>query len=140
MRQTPTAPVAGGSFVLGYAVVLATGSRFLGGVVLLLGGLLCARAWTLRHGPRTASALLGIAFVAFVASHLLGLAIGAWPAVLLTAAGMAAAAWVWADGRERAGGAGQSRVTVPANGMGGPGPHGRPGAGRASAEGKSATG
>jgi hypothetical protein len=33
----------------------------------------------------------------FVASHVLALLIGAWPAVLSTAAVMAAASWVYAD-------------------------------------------
>jgi hypothetical protein len=34
---------------------------------------------------------------AFVASHLLALAIGAWPAVLLVSAMVAAVAWIQAD-------------------------------------------
>ncbi len=99
MRPIPTAPVAGGAFVLGYAVVASTGSRPLGGVVLLIGGVWCARAWTQRHGSRTAATLLAMAFGAFVASHLLALLIGAWPSVLLVAAAMAAVAWTRADAR-----------------------------------------
>jgi hypothetical protein len=99
MRLVPTAPVAAGSFVLGYAVVAATGSRTLGGLVLLLGGLWCARTWLRRHGPRTAGILLGVAAAAFVASHLLGLVVGPWPAVLVTAVAVGAAAWVRADAR-----------------------------------------
>ncbi len=99
MRPLPTAPVVAGAFVLGYAVVASTGSRPLGGVVLLIGGLWCAWAWMQRHGARTATTLLGVAAGAFVASHLLALAIGAWPAVLLVAAGMAAIAWTQADVR-----------------------------------------
>jgi len=99
MRPIPTAPVAAGTFVLGYAVVASTGSRPLGGVVLLIGGAWCGRAWTARHGARTAARLLGVALGAFIASHLLALAIGAWPAVLLVAAAMAAVAWTQADGR-----------------------------------------
>jgi hypothetical protein len=99
MRPIPTAPVAAGSFILGYAVVASTGSRTLGGVVLLIGGAWCARTWMLRHGSRTAVTLLGVAFGAFVASHLLALAIGAWPSVLLVAAAMATATWTRADAR-----------------------------------------
>jgi hypothetical protein len=99
MRPIPTAPVAAGAFVLGYAVVASTGSRPLGGVVLLIGGAWCGRAWMARHGSRTAARLLGVALGAFVASHLLALAIGAWPAVLLVAAAMAAVAWTQADAR-----------------------------------------
>jgi len=97
MRPLPTAPLAAGTFIAGYAVVAATGSRTLGGVVLLIGGAWCARVWMARHGSRTAAILLGVAFVAFVASHLLALAIGAWPSVLLVSAGMAYAAYTRAD-------------------------------------------
>ncbi len=99
MRLTPTAPFAAGTLILGYAVALGTGSRALGGVVLLIGGLCCGWVWTRRHGTRTAAALLGVGLFAFVVSHLLALAIGAWPSVLLVSAGMAFAAWTWADSR-----------------------------------------
>ena len=99
VRLTPTAPVAAGSLIAGYAVVASTGSRPLGGVVLLIGGLWCIRAWSHRHGARTAAILTCAGLGAFVASHLLALAIGAWPAVLLVAAAMAAAAWIRADAR-----------------------------------------
>lgn len=85
--------------MLSYGVVVATGSRPLGGVVLLAGGAWCARAWQRRHDTRTAAELVGVAAGAFVASHLLGLAIGAWPAVAVCAAGVGAAAWVRADAR-----------------------------------------
>jgi hypothetical protein len=95
----PTAPIAGGTFIVGYAVVASTGSRPLGGVVLLVGGLWCVRTWVRRHGTRTALALAGVGVGAFVLSHLLALAIGAWPSVLVVAAGMAAATWTLADTR-----------------------------------------
>jgi hypothetical protein len=85
--------------ILGYAVAASTGSRPLGGLVLLIGGLCCGWVWMQRHGTRTAVTLLGVGLFAFVLSHLLALAIGAWPAVLLVAAGMACAAWTWADSR-----------------------------------------
>ncbi len=100
VRAFPTAPVAAGGLIVGYAVAVSTGSRPLGGVVLLLGGLWCAREWLRRHGPRTMVRLVGVGLCAFVGSHVLALAIGAWPAVLLVAVGMAVAAWVWADSRE----------------------------------------
>jgi hypothetical protein len=76
---------------------VGTGSRALGVVVLLIGGLWCARVWTQRHDTRTAAMLLGIGLFAFVVSHVLALAIGAWPSVLLVAATMAFATWTWAD-------------------------------------------
>ncbi len=97
MRMIPTAPVAAASLVVGYAVVVATGSRTLGGVVLALGGLWCIHAWLQRHGTRTAATLGCVGLGLFIASHLLALAIGAWPSVLVVAGAMAWAAWVRAD-------------------------------------------
>jgi hypothetical protein len=99
VRPLPTAPVAAASLIVGYAVVASSGSRPLGGVVLAIGGLWCIRAWAHRHGTRTAATLAGVGLGAFVVSHLLALAVGAWPSVLLVAAGMAAVAWVRADAR-----------------------------------------
>ncbi|MGD0455457.1 MAG: hypothetical protein ABSB69_17875 [Solirubrobacteraceae bacterium] len=99
MRALPTAPLAAGSLIAGYAVVAATGSRPLGGVVLAIGGLCCIRIWMQRHGARTAARLAGVGFAAFVASHVLALAVGAWPAVLIVAAATAAATWALADAR-----------------------------------------
>ncbi len=82
---------------MGYAVAAGSGSRPLGGLVLIAGALPCIRAWTLRRGPRTATALTGVGLGALILSHLVALATGAWPAVLLSAAVMGAAAWIYAD-------------------------------------------
>jgi hypothetical protein len=98
-RAFPTAPVAAGSLIAGYAVAAGTGSRPLGGVVLLAGGLWCVREWTRRNDTRTALVLACAGLAAFVVSHVLALAIGAWPAVLLVAAAMAIATWLRADAR-----------------------------------------
>lgn len=95
----PTAPVAAASLVVGYAVVVSTGSRPLGGVVLAIGGLWCIHAWGRRHGARTAAVLTCVGLGAFIVSHLLALAIGAWPSVLIVAALMAGVAWRRADAR-----------------------------------------
>jgi hypothetical protein len=95
----PTAPIAGGTLIVGYAVAAGTGSRPLGGVVLLVGGTWCVQTWTRRHGAGTAATLACVGLGAFVSSHLLALAIGAWPSVLLAAAAMATAAWTLADAR-----------------------------------------
>jgi hypothetical protein len=100
VRAITTAPLAAGTLIVGYAVAVSTASRPLGGVVLLVGGLWCARVWMRRHGPRTTMTLVGVGLFAFVVSHLLAPAIGAWPAVLAVAAGMALATWAWADSRE----------------------------------------
>lgn len=97
MRSIPTAPIAAASLIVAYAVAASTGSRALGGVVLTLGGLWCIQAWTRRRGTRTAAMLACVGLGAFVISHLLALAIGAWPSVLLVSAVVAAVAWAQAD-------------------------------------------
>jgi hypothetical protein len=99
VRLTPTAPIAAGTLIVGYAVAASTGSRPLGGVVLLLGGLWCIQAWARRHGRRTAVTLACVGFGAFAISHLLALAIGAWPSVVLVSAAVAVVAWIQADSR-----------------------------------------
>jgi hypothetical protein len=63
----------------GFGVAVATGVRPLGGIVLLVLAVLAAR-WS--AGSRTRQALWYAAvLVCFAGSHLLGHAIGAWPAV-----------------------------------------------------------
>jgi hypothetical protein len=102
VRRLPTAPVAAGTLIVGYAVAVASGSRPLGGVVLLIGGSWCARAWSTRHDPRTALTLTTVGLLAFIASHVLAPQVGAWPAVLLVAAFAGTVVWVRADLREPA--------------------------------------
>jgi hypothetical protein len=97
MRAVPTAPVAAASLIVAYAVVVASGSRPLGGVVLAVGGLWCIYAWLRRHGARTATTLGCVGLGLFIASHLLALVVGAWPSVLIVAGVMAWVAWVRAD-------------------------------------------
>jgi hypothetical protein len=95
----PTAPVAAGSLIAGYAVAASTGSRPLGGLVMAAGGIWCIRAWQQRNGTQTAVTLGSVGFCAFVLSHVLARAIGAWPSVLIVSAVTALAAWVASDGR-----------------------------------------
>ena len=97
MPSTPTAAIAAGSLIGGYAVAAGTGSRPLGGVVLLAGGLYCVRIWHRRHGTPTAAALAGVGLAAFAASHVLARAIGAWPSVLTVAAVTGAIVWARSD-------------------------------------------
>jgi hypothetical protein len=97
MRAFPTAPIATASLIVGYAVVVATGSRTLGGMVLALGGLWCIHAWLQRHGARTATTLGCVGLVLFIVSHLLALVVGAWPSVLVVAGAMGVVTWVRAD-------------------------------------------
>jgi len=99
LRSAPTAPVAAGTLIAGYAVAAGTGSRPLGGVVLLAGGLWCAREWVRRNDARTAAELACFGLAAFVLSHVLARSIGAWPAVLVVAAATALATWLRADVR-----------------------------------------
>jgi hypothetical protein len=99
MRSIPTAPVAAASLIVGYAVAVASGSRPIGGVVLLIGGIWCIRVWNHRHGAKRAGALAAVAFIAFVASHLIALVIGAWPSVVLVSGVVAMTVWVYADSR-----------------------------------------
>jgi len=97
VRPFPTAPVAAGSLIAGYAVAASSGSRPLGGLVMAAGAVWCIRAWDRRNGRRTAAVLGCVGFSAFVLSHVLALAIGAWPSVLIVSALTAAAAWMASD-------------------------------------------
>ena len=99
MKAIPTAPIAAGSLVAGYLVARETGVRPLGGGVLAAAGLWCARSWSCRGGPRTATALLGVYGAAFAGSHPLAKRIGAWPAVLSSAGATGVAAWALSDRR-----------------------------------------
>jgi hypothetical protein len=98
-QRVATAPLAASGLIAGYAVAVASGSRPLGGVVLALFGLTCIGIWVARDGRRTAAALTLVGLAAFALSHLLGLAIGAWPAVLVSAACTAYACWRLSDAR-----------------------------------------
>lgn len=101
INEPPTAAIAALGLIVGFAVADATGSRPLGGVALLVAGIWCISVWLRRDGLRTAGRLGAIGFAAFVASHLLGLAIGAWPAVLTTAVVVAVVYWRASDGPAR---------------------------------------
>jgi len=97
--RVPTAPIAATGLIGGYAVAVATGSRPLGGVVLALCGLTCIAIWARRDGRRTTITLTLVGLGAFALSHVLGLVIGAWPAVLLVAAAAFGACWRLSDAR-----------------------------------------
>ena len=97
MSPLPTAPVAAGSLVAGFALARATGVRPLGAVPLALGGGWCSFQWRQRAGLPVAVGLLGIYAAGFVGSHKLAKRIGAWPSVLCVAALSAGASWALAD-------------------------------------------
>jgi hypothetical protein len=98
--RVPTAPLAAAGLIAGYGVAVGSGSRPLGGVVLAVFGCACIWIWLARDGRRTAVVLTAVGLAAFAASHALGLLIGAWPAVIIAAAGVAAACWAVSDSRE----------------------------------------
>ena len=97
--RLPTAPIAALGLVAGYGVAVASGSRPLGGVVLAACGIACIVLWRDRDGSRVAIGLAAAGLLAFALSHVLALVVGAWPAVLLTAAGIAALCWRHSDAR-----------------------------------------
>ena len=96
-RSVPTWPVAAGSLVLGFGVAQATGVRPLGGLVLLAGAGWCARRWREQAGTGAAVGLVALYAAAFAGSHVIADTVGAWGAVAIVAAVMAAAAWAVAD-------------------------------------------
>jgi len=100
--RTRIAAVTSLTLVIGFAVASLTGIRSLGGVVLVLGGALCAW-WMLRIASawRTVATLVAVVAL-FVFSHPLGHLIGAWPAVLLVAAAAGALAYAVASPRAAA--------------------------------------
>ena len=94
------AALAALTLVLGFAVASVTGNRALGGVVLVLGGAVCAWwMWRLAGPARTTVALVGVG-VLFVVSHPLGRVVGAWPAVFIVAALAAALTYALAAGTD----------------------------------------
>lgn len=99
VKYLPTAPIAATGLIAGFGVAVLSGSRALGGLVLVICGLPCIAIWLRRDGRQTAIVLTVAGLLAFALSHLLGLIIGAWPAVLLTAAGTAALYWRASDRR-----------------------------------------
>jgi len=99
----PTAPVAAGSLVLGFAVAQATGVRPLGGLVLAAAIVWCLVRWRARAGTPAAVALVVLYAAAFAASHVLDGALGSWGTVVAVSAAVGAAAWVVADAPRSAG-------------------------------------
>lgn len=95
--RLPTAAVAATGLIAGYGVAVATGSRPLGGLLLAVCGIACIGIWAQRHSPRVTFLLALAGLSAFALSHALGLLIGAWPAVLVTAAATAAVYWKVSD-------------------------------------------
>jgi hypothetical protein len=94
-----TAPIAAAGLTAGFGVAAATGSRPAGGVVLAGCGLACIAVWLRRDGRRITIQLTAAGLLAFALSHVLGLVIGAWPAVIIVSAITAALCWRLSDAR-----------------------------------------
>lgn len=101
--RIPTSGLAAAGLLAGYGVAVASHSRPLGGVVLAACGVPCILIWARRHDRRTVTLLTLGGLAAFVFSHGMGMLIGPWPAVILTAGLTSAAYWRLSDspGRTR---------------------------------------
>ncbi|MBO1751457.1 hypothetical protein J4G33_06530 [Actinotalea sp. BY-33] len=84
--RLPTALVAALSLVLGFAVAQVTDLRWAGGVVVLAGAGWCVARERRRTAWWRLVLVLLVGAAAFVISHLLAGALGAWGAVLVAAA------------------------------------------------------
>jgi hypothetical protein len=104
--RLPTSPLAATGLIAGFATAVSTGSRPLGGLVMAAFGLACIYLWARRDGRATATRLTLVGLAAFALSHLLGLAIGAWPSVLAVSAVTAWFCWRWSDAKLYASAAG----------------------------------
>jgi len=84
-RRVVVACVVALSLIAGFAVASLTGVRWLGGVVLLAGGLWCAwRLWSVAGVWRTL--VIALVYVGcFAVSHPLGHLIGTWLSVVVVA-------------------------------------------------------
>jgi hypothetical protein len=98
-ERVPTSLLAATGLIAGFGTAIGTGSRPLGGVVMAAFGLTCIYFWVKRDGRQTAVRLTLVGLAAFVFSHVLGLVIGAWPAVFVVSALTAWACWRWSDSK-----------------------------------------
>ena len=81
------------TLIIGFAVASLTGNRALGGIVLVIGGAVCAWLWWRIAGPWRAAACVAIAGIAFVVSHPLGAILTSWGSVVLVSAVTAGATY-----------------------------------------------
>ncbi|MGY1500486.1 hypothetical protein ACW4TU_28550 [Streptomyces sp. QTS52] len=95
--KVPTALVAAGGLVGGYAVARWSRNRQLGGTVLAVAGTVAAQRWQEQAGVTAAGALTVAYAAAFAGSHPLAKKVGAWPAVFGVAGAVALASWAVAD-------------------------------------------
>ena len=99
--RAPTSLLAATGLIAGFGTAVASGSRPLGGLVMAAFGLTCIYFWVKRDGVATAVRLTLVGLAAFVMSHVIARAIGAWPSVLLVSALTAWACWKSSDAQSR---------------------------------------
>lgn len=97
--RVPTSLLSAVGLIAGFGTAVGSGSRPLGGAVMAVFGLTCVYFWIRRDGGSTAVRLTLVGLTAFVLSHVIALAIGAWPAVLLVSAVTAWLCWRWSDSK-----------------------------------------
>ena len=97
--RAPTSLLAAAGLIAGFATAVGSGSRPLGGLVMAIFGLTCIGIWARRDGRGTAARLTLVGLLAFALSHILGLVIGAWPAVLLVSTATAWCCWRLSDAK-----------------------------------------
>jgi hypothetical protein len=97
--RVPTSLLAAVGLIAGFGAAVGSGSRPLGGAVMAVFGVTCIYFWITRDGGATALRLTLVGLTAFVMSHVIALAIGAWPAVLLVSAATAWLCWRWSDSK-----------------------------------------
>jgi hypothetical protein len=98
----PTAAVAAVTLVAAFAVAQLFDVRALGGVLLVAGVAWCVWRSVQGAGWLRVAAVVVLGAICFVGAHLLSPTIGPWPAVLASAAVLAAVTWVLADTRTAA--------------------------------------
>ena len=85
MTRMITAATGAVALIVGFGIASVTGVRWLGGIALIAGAIWCGTKWWQLAGPLRAIIAVLLFGIAFVISHPLGKAIGAWPSVFLLA-------------------------------------------------------
>ena len=83
-RLVPSA-IGAVALIVGFGIASVTGVRWLGGIALIAGAIWCGIKWWQLAGPLRAIIAVLVFGIAFVISHPLGNAIGAWPSVFVVA-------------------------------------------------------
>ena len=85
MTRLVTCVIGAIALIVGFGIASVTGVRWLGGIALIAGAIWCGIKWWQLAGPLRAIIAVLLFGIAFVISHPLGTAIGAWPSVFVVA-------------------------------------------------------